>query len=226
MQTMFIEARSDQDIVKSIRKNLKQIQKYQIIGLFTTVQHIGQLNKAKKYLESQGLKVLIGKSKKTKDCQGPCTTYAGQILGCDATASKSMKVDAFLYIGTGEFHPIEITIETSKPVIKINPFSMHMKVFTEQDNRKYLAKQAARVDKLKQANKVGIILSTKPGQYKPNLAKKVQKRFSNTYTFISDIITAENMLNFQDIDVWINTACPRLVEDSWPRTLINAEELI
>ena len=226
MKTLFIEARSDHDIVKAIQKNIKTIQQYSKIGLFTTVQHIGQINDVKKYLTNNNIEVQLSDSIKTKNCQGPKATYVGQVLGCDATASKKMNVDAFLYIGTGEFHPIAISLETDKPVLKINPFSVKLEVLSEQYKRKWLARQAARISKIGDAKKIGILLSTKPGQYKPNLAKKIQTIFPDSYLFISDMITAENMLNFLDIDVWVNTACPRLVEDSWPKTLINAEELI
>ena len=36
--------------------------------------------------------------------------YKAQILGCDTTAAEKIKdkVDAYLYIGTGKFHPIAL----------------------------------------------------------------------------------------------------------------------
>jgi len=223
MQTLFIEARSDQHLIPAIRANLSILKKFGKVGLFTTVQHINQLEKAKDFLEKNNIKILTGKSKKSAICQGPCSFYTGQVLGCDASAANNLNVDSYVYIGTGEFHPIAIALETEKPVFKLNPITKKLYQISQQDKKKWLARKAARLDKLNYSKKIGIILSTKPGQYKPKLAEKLSKKFNNSYVFISDMITASDLLNFPDIDCWINTACPRLVEDSWPKTFVNAD---
>ena len=223
---MFIEARSPQPIVPALKANLSQLKSFKKLGLFTTVQHIGQLSAAQSFLEENGVEVLIQKSQKPTSSQGICSKYSGQVLGCDATAIRKMNADAFIYIGTGEFHPIAIALETEKPVFKLNPFTNQLSKVDEKDKRKWLAKQAARLDKLNRSKKVGIIVSTKPGQYKPNLAKKLEKKFPNAYMFIGDTVTPQALLDFPDIDAWINTACPRLVEDSWSRPFVNASEVL
>ncbi|MBT3940607.1 hypothetical protein HOD83_00515 [Candidatus Woesearchaeota archaeon] len=225
MRTLFIEAHSNQDIMPALKKNLSSLRKYTRIGLFTTVQHIDQLEKATKLLVNNQIQVQVSKSNKAVVSQGVRSAYVGQILGCDATGARNMKVDAFLYIGSGEFHPLAIAIESEKPVLKLNPFTKVLSQISEQDRRRWLAKQAARLDKLKHATRVGIILSSKPGQYKPQIAERLQKRFKNAYVFIADLVTPSDLLNFPDIDAWINTACPRLVEDSWPKPLVNADEI-
>ena len=226
MRTLFIEARSSQSLIPAIKANLSELKKFRRVGLFTTVQHIGQLEKAKEFLEDNRIKVLIGKSKKSASSQGLRASYEGQVLGCDASAAKKMNISAFFYIGTGEFHAIAVALETEKPVFKLNPFTKHLEQVSEQEKRKYLARQAARLDKLKHAKKIGIILSTKPGQYKPKLADKLNKKFKNSNLFISDTITETELMNFLDIDCWINTACPRLIEDKWNTLFVNAEDII
>ena len=226
MKTLFIEARSDQKILPAIKKHIDALKRYKQLGLFTTVQHIGQLAEVEAFLKKQGMIVISRKSPKSADQQGPKATYCGQVLGCDATAARTMNCDAFLYIGTGEFHPIAVSLETEKPVLKINPITQQLSQVSEQAKRKWLAKQAARLDKLNHAKKIGIILSTKPGQYKPKLAEKLQKGFKNSYLFITDMITSYDLMNFPDIDAWINTACPRLIEDSWPKPFVNADEVL
>jgi 2-(3-amino-3-carboxypropyl)histidine synthase len=226
MRTLFIEAHLDVDIISAIIPNLHKIMKYKKIGLFTTVQHIKQFDAAKRFLEKNGVKVFINSSTKASLEQGPKSAYCGQLLGCDSSAARSMKVDAFVYIGTGEFHPLAISIETDKPVFKINPFTKKLDKIENSARYKFLAKQAARLANLQDAKKVGIILSTKPGQYKPNIAKKLQKKFLNSALFITDMITSQSLLDFSDIDAWINTACPRLVEDRWPKLFVNADEII
>jgi 2-(3-amino-3-carboxypropyl)histidine synthase len=226
MKTLFIEAHSDQKIAPAVKKNLAKLKRFKKIGMFTTVQHIQQLDDVAKLLEKNGIQVLTRLSNKTKDLQGPKATYCGQLLGCDATVAANMNVDCFLYVGTGEFHPIAISLKTDKPVLKINPFSQVLEQLDERKKRRWLAKQAARLSKLPDAKKIGILLSTKPGQYKPKVADRLMKQFSNSYLFITDMIVSDYLLNFPDIDVWINTACPRLIEDSWPKTFLNADEII
>jgi 2-(3-amino-3-carboxypropyl)histidine synthase len=226
MQTLFIEARSDQDLIPAIRANLSTLKKLGSIGLFTTVQHINQLEKAKDFLEKNNIKILTGKSKKSAGSQGPCAFYKGQVLGCDASAAKNLNVDSYVYVGTGEFHPIAIALETEKPVFKLNPLTKILEQISQQDKKKWLARKAARLDKLNHSKKIGIILSTKPGQYKPKLADKLRKKFKNSYVFISDTLTASDLLNFPDIDCWINTACPRLVDDRWHKTFVNANDIV
>lgn len=226
MQVMFVEAHANVDLIPAIRKNLAQIKRFKRVGLFTTVQHIHKIAAVKDFLEKQDIKILLSNSKKGTSCQGPRATYCGQLLGCDSTPARSMNVDAYLYIGTGEFHPIAISLETDRPVFKLNPHSKKIELIAEAVKRKWLAKQAARISKLKDAKKIGILVSSKPGQYKPKLAERLQKKFKNSYVFISDMITPQALMDFPDIDVWINTACPRLVEDSWPKPLVNADEVL
>ncbi|HDK42150.1 MAG TPA: hypothetical protein ENG87_02120 [Candidatus Pacearchaeota archaeon] len=60
------------------------------------------------------------------------------------------------------------------------------------------------------ANKVGVLISTKPGQ--ENLKKAIglkKKLKKNSYLFITNNIDTREFENF-GLDSWVNTACPRL----------------
>ena len=65
----------------------------------------------------------VGSLKGISSQLGKGSLIAGQILGCDAKSAGKIaeRVDSFLYIGDGEFHPIAIALETKKPVYKYNP---------------------------------------------------------------------------------------------------------
>ena len=71
------------------------------IGLSTTVQFLDYVDEIKEYLQKQGISVFVDKMKQK---------YEGQLLGCDQGAAVKIKdnVDAFLYIGTGIFHPLQM----------------------------------------------------------------------------------------------------------------------
>src|SRR2546428_1284496 len=87
------------------------------VGLLTTYQFREWLPAIKKHLESKGIEVLIGPPDKR-------VAYAGQLLGCDYhTATVIEKdVDGYLYVGTGDFHPLGVAIRVpDKPVIIADP---------------------------------------------------------------------------------------------------------
>lgn len=229
MKVCFVEARSNVDVAQALKLNLQTL-RFKKIGLATTVQHIHQINKVKELLEKAGKKVFIGKSIK-KESQGIKATYPSQVLGCDVSAplSQDSKVDCFLYIGTGEFHPLGLAIKTSKPVFVLNPFTKKLSQISEQEVKKFLAKKAARIYKAKQAKTYGILLSTKPGQYKPELADeikaKLEKQNKKAFLFLMENISSQELMNFPQIEAWINTACPRIVDDDFSKLIVNCDEI-
>ena len=50
---------------------------------------------------------------------------------------------------------------------------------------------------------------------------ELRKKLKNSYVFICDNIDEGEFENFPGIDIWINTACPRI--DG--KNIINAEDL-
>jgi len=160
------------------------------VGLVTTVQYVDELPKIKKYLDGQGKKCLV----------------IGKILGCDVKNAEKAKdkVDAFLYIGSGEFHPIAL-LSIGKPVYMQNGKRL------EKDDRKIkgmLAKFYASKD-------IGIIVSLKTGQMHLDWAEELKKRFADKtfYVFAADTIDYRQMENFNFVESWVNTACPRIADD-------------
>ena len=106
------EYRIDFNPKNLLERNLTKLKKYKKIGLVTTVQFISSLEKAKKFLEARGLKIFIGRPK------GKCI-YPGQVLGCDYSSAKSIenKVNCFLFLGSGLFHPLGLVLKVKKPVL-------------------------------------------------------------------------------------------------------------
>ena len=82
-------------------------------------------------------------------------------------------------------------------------------------------KKMASYLKFLNAEKVGILISTKPGQ--ENLKKALSLKLKNkkSYLFISNNIDINEFENF-GINSWVNTACPRLDFDS---SVINLRNL-
>jgi len=225
MKVMFVEARA-KDKVKIEKKVLDSLKQFNTIGLVATIQFVGQLSSIKEDLKKAGKQVIISEPSKH-------AYYPGQVLGCDVSAAISVqsKVDCFLYIGDGKFHPLGIAIQTNRPVITLNPFSNKIGTIDEDEKKRWLRKQAARVSKVKDAKVIGILVSTKPGQYNlekaEQIKKKLEKQEKQAYIFIADTLNPNDLLNFPQIQAWVNTACPRLVDDQelFKKPIADANEL-
>ena len=124
--------------------------------------------------------------------------------------------DAVLYIGDGAFHPSALLFQ-AKQVITYNPISKSMKVLTQKQIEKNLKKIKANIKRFILANKIGIFVSTKPGQQNLRRALETRDLLQNkkSYLFIDNNIDVSEFENF-GLDCWVNTACPKLdFDDSY-----------
>jgi 2-(3-amino-3-carboxypropyl)histidine synthase len=214
MKKLFVEAKYNGPIDVSKIKTKKLPEK---IGLATTVQFVDFLKDIKSHLEKEGKTIVIGKGKQK---------YPGQVLGCDQDSAIELRnnVDAFLYIGDGRFHPIGIALKTKRPVFIFNPISNEFKKIEKKDTERIKMKRKAQLIKFHSSDEIGVIISTKQGQNKLEQAKKLKDKFPNKnfYFILFDNIDYNQLENFNFIQAWINTACPRIEEDI---RVLNIEEL-
>jgi len=178
------------------------------VGLFTTIQHLPNIEGAKKTLEENGKIVLSTKGR---------TTNIYQVLGCDAAGAVAIKndVDSFLYIGSGKFHAIAIGYYTGKKVVIANPFSLEI----EEINPNILKKEKAlRQTKAIDANSIGIVISSKLGQKNWKMVNKLTQLAESSGKGVLIIylenVTPDALLPYP-VDAFIITACPRIVIDDW-----------
>ena len=192
------------------------------IGIVTTAQFLDKSKYIIKYLEKNQKEVFIDKDKQKNK---------GQILGCDVSAAIKIqdKVDAFLYIGSGSFHPIGLALRTNKDVFQFNPAT---NVFSKLDNKEieqYKKIKKAKYVKFLHSDSIGILVSTKPGQSSYKKAVEIKKKLENKgkkcFIFAFDTLDANEMKNFPFIDFWINTACPRIADDEDKKNVVDMSEL-
>lgn len=205
---VYIEYRSDKNPTSILEKNMSKLSGVGKVGLVTTVQYIDFLDSMKDALDKNGIKAYVGTPK--------IATYPGQVLGCDQSAAKDVEddVDAFLYIGSGLFHPLGIARATDKPVYcldveKKGIFSI------EDEKRKYDIRLALKQHKFDEAKTVGILATTKKGQMAKDvfaIKDKIEKAGKKAYIVSMDHISPDKLLGMK-LDVLVNTACPRIEED-------------
>lgn len=206
----FIEARSDADVTAVAKKALQSL-RGQVIGLITTVQHVHKLIGVREILEQNGKTCVIGEGDSK-------IAYPGQVLGCNFSAARvesvgKEKCDEYLYIGSGDFHPLGVTLATKKRVVIADPL---MNEVRETDHTLIMRQRSAVIGKSYDANVFGIIVSTKNGQNRMELANQLKelakKHEKDAYIFSMDLITPDQLLQFK-VDAFVNTACPRLAVD-------------
>jgi len=192
------------------------------LGIVTTTQFLDKTKEIIDYLEKNNKEVFIDKIKQRN---------SGQLLGCDVGAATKIQsdVDAFLYIGSGEFHPLGVAMNTKKEVFCFNPVSNVFSKLNEDEIEKYKKSKKANYARFLHANNIGIMVSTKPGQYSYKKAveikKKLEEKGKNCFIFVFDTLDANEMANFPFVDFWINTACPRIADDKDKGNVIDMSEL-
>jgi len=181
------------------------------VGLLTTTQFRHWLPDIQRHLEKKGHVVRIGEPDRR-------VAYAGQLLGCDYhTATVVEKdVDGYLYIGTGDFHPLGVAILIDKPVIIADPERGTARDLKEVRDR-VLRQRHAAIVRAHDARVFGIIVSKKIGQARMEMATELkalaEKHGRQANLFLMDLVAPELLQGYR-VDAWVNTACPRIaIED-------------
>ena len=194
-------------------RHIKEQVKGKTIGLVTTAQHLHLLEEAADLLRDAQATPLIGKGDRR-------LSHPGQLLGCNFSAAQSIadKVDAFVFLGSGMFHPLGLTLSTKKPVIAVDPYTNQVVIKElEQLTEKILRQRYAVIAKAQQAHVFGIIISLKGGQQRLALAKKLldllNKHQKKAYLITMDTMQPSLLEAFRGIDCFISTACPRVAID-------------
>lgn len=200
MKVLFMPAKSNYNIKEVLKKvNIKGN-----IGLVASAQYIHKLKEVQELL--------------------PNSKIAGQVLGCNALAATKIanEIDAFLFIGSGPFHPFELAIKTKKPIYVANPKTNEVSQIKQEDIEAYKNRTKAKLIKFYAADKLGILVSKKPGQNNIRSALRLKEKLDKEcYIFAFDTLKVEEFENFPDIDLWINTACPRIEN----KKIINMRDL-
>ncbi len=211
---IFVNVKADITVKKVIERAIPLID-YKQIGLVTTAQHIDSLKEAKKTLEENGFDVTIGYGFSR-------VKFEGQILGCNFSAATSVKddVDLFLFIGSGDFHPLGLMLSTGKPVIACDPYINKVKYKELEDLKDIVLRQRyGAIARSQDAKSFGILVGTKKGQQRMDLAleikKKLEKKGKKPYIIALNHFLPSNIETFRSIECFVSVACPRIAIDDY-----------
>ncbi|QDA30882.1 diphthamide biosynthesis enzyme Dph2 [Thermococcus indicus] len=220
---IFVPAFANVDVVPSLEKNLDEVQKLgRRIALVTTAQHIHQLERARAFLEKHGFEVIIGKGDSR-------VSWPGQILGCNFAAAK-VDAEGVLFIGAGYFHPLGAALATRKPTLAVNPYSGDA-IWMDNEAERLIRKRWAQIAKAMDAERFGVITSTKKGQLRLAEAKRIVKLLREHGKYAR--LIAMNHISYPalegfDFDAYVVVACPRVPIDdyeNWRKPVLTPPEV-
>ena len=218
MKTFFIEAKLHESILLSEENISKMPQK---VGLVTNIQHVHKLNELKEQLEKAGKTVTIIK--------GFHSMNPGQMYGCDFPANADETIDCMLFVGTGKFHPRGI-FDLKKQVFLYDPINKIFEELDQSDADTFDKRKKVAFTKFLHSQNIGILVSTKPGQLHMKAGEALQRIYPDKkyYYLVCDTVDFVELGNFTFIDCFVNTACPRLMEDydKFSKPMVNIEILM
>jgi 2-(3-amino-3-carboxypropyl)histidine synthase len=212
MEVVLIKAQYKElfSISESLQEKIKKISDK--VGLISTVQFSNIFSDFKKKLENLGKEVWVYRE--------------GIVLGCDASAATNIedKVDAFVYLGSGKFHPTQIALalKKKKRIYILNPLSNDFSEVDWQEVERFRVRMSVSKAKFLTSNKTGILVSIKSGQCDLRAALKLKEKFESekndnekkkAYLFLFDNLDMNQFEDFPEIESYVNSACPGLALD-------------
>jgi 2-(3-amino-3-carboxypropyl)histidine synthase len=179
------------------------------VGLVATIQHVHALKALKSHLRKSGIAAVIANGSRR-------VAYPGQVLGCNFSAARNCgKVDAFLFLGSGRFHPAGISLALGKPVWALDPYSQEVSR-ADEDRDRFLRRRWGAISAAKSARTFAVVVSRRPGQKRLREARRIAALLEaeglKAFLVLMDLISPDR-LDSLGMDAAVITACPRLVID-------------
>ena len=193
------------------------------LGLVGSIQHLHLLPEFHDRLEKAGFDVTIPMG-------GARLTFPGQVLGCNYSGDDDT-IGHYLFLGSGDFHPIGLVLHTGKPLAMLDPYSGDAIEMSFERIERILRQRFGLIMSSMDAEKFGILIGEKPGQMRRTLALRMkrllEKHGKKGYLLALEHVGPE-LIDFYPVDAFVNTACPRIAIDDavkYAKPLITPFEL-
>ncbi len=222
---LYVPARARHDVIPVVERSIPLLQGKRI-GLATTVQHLHTLPDVEKLLSTKGFMVEV-------PGRGPWAHETGQVLGCDYFGLRRIQqdVDSFLVVGS-YFHGLGAALSVEKRTVLADPYDGSTRIL-DNDRDRIVRQRFAMIEKARNATRFGIIVSTKPGQCNPQVAlsilQQLEGKGKSGVLLYADEVVPEKLMDFADIEVFVDMACPRLALDDperFPKPILTRDEIM
>ena len=200
------------------------------LAIIVNAQHIAMLEEIENFFERKGIEAIPcfpkGRARKMN--------ARNIVTGCNFSCIRDAEqkgVESFLFFGSGVFHALGIALSTEKKVLAYD-FIMNELRDMKKIKEKVLKQRYAKILNSMNKNIFGIILGAKRGQKRLKIAKRAEKMIKNrgkkAYILALREFSPEALMHYADIEVFVNTACPRITIDDalrYKKPVISPAEL-
>ncbi|MEN3035647.1 MAG: diphthamide biosynthesis enzyme Dph2 [Candidatus Methanosuratincola sp.] len=222
VQTIYLPAPHVVDIKDLASRAASELKKrgFMRAGVLANVQHIEHVGEFVRALEVAGIAPVVDKQ------------TGGLVLGCRTGGAKRIEgeVDAFLFIGGGEFHPLGVAMDVEREVFIADPYRNEVRS-TAEIVKKTLSQRWWAIMEAAKSKRFGVIVVTKPGQFAIRSAEKIAAGLRaagrEAYQLVGDEVSPERLSAFPFIEAFIVTGCPRIATDAYQdpnRPVLNEAE--
>ena len=204
MLYVFVDIKIDsQHVIDTLRHNFQAGSSLALVG---TIQFVASLQSVSQQLQDD-YKVLVPQCKPLSP---------GEILGC-TSPKLTQPVDAVVYIGDGRFHLESIMI--SNPSVAAYRYDPYSKVFSREryDHSRMQSDRREAIAQAAGAKRFGLILGTLGRQGSPDVLRSVKAVMDDAgmehVTVLLSEIFPDKLALFDEVDAWVQVACPRLSID-------------
>ena len=178
------------------------------LGLVGSIQHLHLLPDFVERLEKAGYDVTI-------PIGGARLSFPGQVLGCNYSGDDA-SIGHYLFLGSGDFHPIGLVLHTGKPLAMLDPYTGDAEEMSLERIERILRQRFGLIMSCQDAQTFGILIGEKPGQMRRTLALRMKKLLEQHgkkgYLLALEHI-GPDLIDFYPVDAFVNTACPRIAID-------------
>ncbi len=209
---VFIDAYDDIPFDSVLEKcvNILRERGVKSIAVLTDSQHIHEVENAKRILKDNGFIVHA--------TDGKGQLMDAQVFGCEFYPAFYARdnVDALIFLGQSVFHAVGVALATGRLTLMLDPYYDEVKevngIAEMLKRRAFLA-----IYKALDAQRIGLIVGLKDGQIMLNRVKDIKCRLEAHGKSVRLIalteVTEERLRVFNDIDAFIQVACPRISID-------------
>ena len=192
---------------------------YTRVGLVAGVQHMEYLQEFAQAISRSGVEVLVDKES------------GGLVLGCRVDAAKKIEcsVEAFVYLGGGDFHGLGVALAVEKDVYIADPYRNEVRDLAKL-KKKILAKRWWGIMEAVKAKSLGVIIVAKTGQFvegAADLCRELELKGKKAFLIAMWDVNWERMAPFTFVDAFIVTGCPRIAldnQDGFGKPVLNLED--
>ena len=193
-------------LVKTLARNISPGKTIAMVG---TIQFNSALHGVGPALEAEGLKVVVPQI---------APLSKGEVLGCTAPKiAPNSNVDLILYLGDGRFHlEAAMIANPDMPAYRYDPYSRKLTRETYSHDE-MLDMRSSAIATAKKAKKWGLILGALGRQGNSNTLNMIESHLQRRGIPFINLLLSEifpgKLAMFEDVDCWVQVACPRLSID-------------